>query len=161
MLWYSLTQLSMIRILLWFQILRICLACSFSASLFLIGRCPQCALVSLRLIALIANTRYGAVRGVWKETLVSREWFSNNLSCWNMYNIWKSEKMCPKNCSMKNWAQKIEVWKIVPKKLKCEKLWHNFLRDLWKLQFFVTHFFSISWIGTQRFDRLVFSLNFK
>ena len=161
MLWYSLTQLSMIRILLWFQILRICLACSFSASLSLIGRCPQCALVSLRLIALIANTRYGAVRGVWKGTLVSREWFSNNLSCWNMYNIWKSEKMCPKNCRCeklcpKNWsvkscAQKIEVWKIVT----------QFLRDLWKLQFFVTHFFSISWIGTQRFDRLVFSLNFK
>ena len=112
MLWYSLTQLSMIRILLWFQILRICLACSFSASLSLIGRCPQCALVSLRLIALIANTRYGVVRGVWKETLILREWFSNNLSRWNMYNIWKSEKMCPK----------IVVWKIGPKKLKCEKL---------------------------------------
>ena len=161
MLWYSLTKLSMIRILLWFQILRICLACSFSASLSLIGRCSRCALVSLRLIALIANTRYGAVRGVWKETLLSRGWFSNNLSCWNMYNIWKSEKMCPKNCRCeklcpKNWsvkscAQKIEVWKIVT----------QFLRDLWKLQFFVTHFFSISWIGTQRFDRLVFSLNFK
>ena len=145
MLWYSLTQLSMIRILLWFQILRICLACSFSASLSLIGRCPQCALVSLRLIALIANTRYGAVRGVWKETLVSREWFSNNLSCWNMYNIWKSEKMCPKNCrceklcpknwSVKNCAQKIEVWKIVTQFFErfvktaifCDTLFFNFL----------------------------------
>ena len=112
---------------------------------FLIGRCPQCALVSLRLITLIANTRYGAVRGVWKETLVSREWFSNNLSCWNMYNIWKSEKMCPKNCrceklcpknwSVKNCAQKIEVWKIVTQFFErfvktaifCDTLFFNFL----------------------------------